>query len=91
MASTHRERDKRLHDELHALGCRIHGISIGRKHNPYFDALCDWWAPVEDLTDPKDVTDQLVGPLRPLRASVAPRRRRSGLHRVPSRSSHAAA
>lgn len=54
-----REDDKAARDAIHALGARIHGITIMTGANPYFDQMCDWHADVVDLAN-NDVMDKLA-------------------------------
>jgi uncharacterized protein with von Willebrand factor type A (vWA) domain len=54
------EEDRRVRDELRALGARIHGISIMTPRNPYFTEMCEWHTDVQDLAGPNDATDQLA-------------------------------
>lgn len=52
--------DRRVRDELRALGARIHGISVMAPNNPYFTEMCDWHTDVQDLAGSNDATDRLA-------------------------------
>lgn len=55
-----READKKVRDELRALGCRIHGISILQKNNTYMQQMCESVVDVADLAGANDATDHVA-------------------------------
>jgi uncharacterized protein with von Willebrand factor type A (vWA) domain len=54
------DEDRRVRDELRALGARIHGITILTPSNPYFAQMCEWHTDVQDLSGANEATDRLA-------------------------------
>jgi uncharacterized protein with von Willebrand factor type A (vWA) domain len=54
------DEDRRVRDELRALGARIHGITIMTPNNPYFAQMCEWHTDVQDLSGANEATDRLA-------------------------------
>jgi uncharacterized protein with von Willebrand factor type A (vWA) domain len=54
------DEDRRVRDELRALGARIHGITIMTPNNPYFAEMCEWHTDVQDLSGANEATDRLA-------------------------------
>lgn len=52
--------DQDVRDRLHALGVRIHGITILTGANPYFEQMCEWHMDVTDLAGANDATAALA-------------------------------
>jgi uncharacterized protein with von Willebrand factor type A (vWA) domain len=54
--------DQDVRDRLHALGVRIHGITIETGENPYFEQMCEWHVDVAEiaLAGANDATDALA-------------------------------
>ena len=55
-----RDEDKRVREELRALGCRIHGISILCPNNAYMAQMCESVVDVTDLAGANDATDHVA-------------------------------
>lgn len=55
-----RDADRQVRDELRALGCRIHGISILTPNNAYMQEMCEYVVDVADLSGRNDATDKVA-------------------------------
>lgn len=55
-----RDEDRQVRDELRALGCRIHGISILQPNNAYMAQMCEYTVDVTDLAGANDATDMVA-------------------------------